>query len=257
MVAKNYFSINDNVIDGLKILYNLSLSGEHISDECLYLNNDILFLYGYSKGYSTLRSFYGDTTIKFDLNSYIDRITIEIIFQYAILNQKDTDLNIFESLKQPIEQIENIRAELSKERNDRFESYYLFDALEPISVLDFAMQIECYSNDIELLRKTSEIVKRLSSENSITSDLKIIGSSLQESVPFGKNFAEASKELVGLLENQLKKLDKQSNDFAELQKKFLIRMQEIGSLRIKNDQLIEENETLKARIKELELKGTK
>ena len=34
-------------------------------------------------------------------------------------------------------------------------------------------------------------------------------------------------------------------------------MQEIGSLRIKNDQLIEENQALKAKIKELESKGKK
>ena len=59
-----------------------------------------------------------------------------------------------------------------------------------------------------------------------------------------------SKELLGLIA-------KQAEDFTEIQKKFLIRMQEIGSLRIKNDQLIEENQALKAKIKELESKGKK
>ena len=229
----------------------MSLIGEHISDECQYLNSDILFLYGYSKGYSNLRSFYGDKKVKFDLNSYIDRIAIEIIFQYAILNKKDTDLSIFENLKQPLEQIKNIREELSRENNYRFENYYLFDALKPISILDFAMHLECYPNDIELLKKTSEIVKRLSSENSITDDLKQIGDSLKYSLPdFEKNLHDMSKELLGLIA-------KQAEDFTEIQKKFLIRMQEIGSLRIKNDQLIEENQALKAKIKELESKGKK
>ena len=251
LVSKDGFSINDNVIDGLKILYNMSLIGEHISDECQYLNSDILFLYGYSKGYSNLRSFYGDKKVKFDLNSYIDRIAIEIIFQYAILNKKDTDLSIFENLKQPLEQIKNIREELSRENNYRFENYYLFDALKPISILDFAMHLECYPNDIGLLKKTSKIVKRLSSENSITDDLKQIGHSLKYSLPdFEKNLHDMSKELLGLIA-------KQAEDFTEIQKKFLIRMQEIGSLRIKNDQLIEENQALKAKIKELESKGKK
>ena len=84
---------------------------------------------------------------------------------------------------------------------------------------------------------TSKIVKRLSSENSITDDLKQIGHSLKYSLPdFEKNLHDMSKELLGLIA-------KQAEDFTEIQKKFLIRMQEIGSLR-KNKRVREQRQKI-------------
>lgn len=124
-VPMDKFKLSD-IDTGLQILYDLFKASDPISSEKIKdMGNDALFLYGYNKGYDNLRTFYKGKKVKFDIDRFIGRAIIEIIYQYSIKEKTNIDISFLE--KKYMESKNKI--ECGK--------YYLFDSLQPISINDF------------------------------------------------------------------------------------------------------------------------
>ena len=111
----------------MQILYDLFKASDPISsEEIKKMGNDALFLYGYNKRYDRLRSYYGKKVVKFNIDRFIDRAIIEIIYQYAIKDKDNINILFLDNYNQN-----------SKSRMEDDKDYYLFDSSKPFSIYDF------------------------------------------------------------------------------------------------------------------------
>lgn len=125
-VPMDKFKLSD-IDTGLQILYDLFKASDPISsEEIKKMGNDALFLYGYNKRYDRLRSYYGKKVVKFNIDRFIDRAIIEIIYQYAIKDKDNINILFLDNYNQN-----------SKSRMEDDKDYYLFDSSKPFSIYDF------------------------------------------------------------------------------------------------------------------------
>ncbi|WP_086241700.1 MULTISPECIES: hypothetical protein [Campylobacter] len=191
-VPMDKFKLHDTDT-GLKILYDLFKASDPISSEKIKnMNNDTLFLYGYNKGYDGLRTFYEKKKVKFDINSFIGRVIIEIIYQYAIKDKDNIDILFLDKYKQN-----------SKSRMEDDKDYYLFDSSRPFSIYDFIdeYKMNFYQNDTYLAKYIEEdknLSKNLNELDNIKNqNLEKISNGIEEII---KRCAEYEQKI-----NQLKK----------------------------------------------------
>ena len=146
------FGDDKYVLEAYKLFYELDSKGEKIFDECETMNVDNLFAYGYNKGYYNLRSSYGKKNVKFNINNYIDRLAIELIYYYSQNNALDV-----KELDKNLDFLSVYRNDIKHEKKPKakeyyLKEYYLFDAREPIEIIDFYADLEFYKNNKTLLK---------------------------------------------------------------------------------------------------------
>ena len=188
-VSMDKFKLNE-IDTGLKILYNLFKASDPISsEEIKKMDNDALFLYGYNKRYDRLRSHYEKKVVKFNIDRFIDRAIIEIIYQYAIKDKDNVDIFFLDNYKQN-----------STSRMEDYKDYYLFDSSKPFSINDFIDEYKTgnfYQNN-EFLKEYIE------ADNELTTNLdKLYTEKNQKKQDLDNRFEESKKREEAI--NQTKK----------------------------------------------------
>lgn len=260
------FSSKNFIASSYKLFHALSLNGENIFNELEVMSADALFAYGYNQGYDKLRSYYGNgenrKNVKFNLNKYIDEIAIELIYQYLINKELEylatIDLGFLDCKK---------TKNLAKKNKDKF---YLFDATEPIEIIDFYEDIEFYKDNTKLLNRMKNDFIYLKQNEDLANSLKNNQELFQKQAEKVANYCVDKKIEKLMLEkiDELKKyfLDtaKEINDISEnyrniseKQKNFYTHIVDVPKLKYEIDDLKEENQKLKDEIKELKGRSEK
>lgn len=192
-----------NYIDAFKYLYNIQTLADHIYTEWEKMNDDLLFLYGYNMGYTCLRSKYENKKVKFNLHTYIDMITLEIIYQYAILNNENTDITFLSYLQ------------TEKKESKALSKYYLFDAKEPIEINDFVEDLAFYHNEpkiIQIILDEHNLFKR---SNRLVQILEKDGIHFRQTQEYCKKNIDVIKNEIPNLAEQLESTNRQMNILAD------------------------------------------
>ncbi|WP_096019175.1 hypothetical protein [Campylobacter lanienae] len=181
-VPMDKFKLSD-IDTGLQILYDLFKASDPISSEKIKdMSNDALFLYGYNKGYDNLRTFYKEKKVKFDIDRFIGRAIIEIIYQYSIKEKTNIDISFLKKYMKLKNKIE-------------YGKYYLFDSLQPISINDFIDEYNMcnfYKNDpyltkyIEEDKNLSKILNEFDKKNQEIQKMKETIDDLYKQIEEGK-----------------------------------------------------------------------
>lgn len=259
------FGDDKYVLEAYKLFYELDSKGEKIFDECETMNVDNLFAYGYNKGYYNLRSSYGKKNVKFNINNYIDRLAIELIYYYSQNNALDV-----KELDKNLDFLSVYRNDIKHEKKPKakeyyLKEYYLFDAREPIEIIDFYADLEFYKNnktllknfikDFFYLKQNIDLAKALEEyqENFQVQANKVANFIVDKKIE--KQLEEKLNDLKNLFLNVTKDMNQVSDTYKDIREKqvnFYKHVVQIPNLNYELDELKEENEKLKNRIKELE-----
>ncbi|MCP4108741.1 MAG: hypothetical protein GY749_24870 [Desulfobacteraceae bacterium] len=116
--VKNYFKSDKNIIDNNNADYVFAILGLYYGYENMIKNDDIRFSDTYFQKIS-----YNRTNIKSKLDSYLDRLIIESVFQFC-LNNRSTVSDSFDYLKAEVSELNEYSCSIPSDYTDY--SYTVF-----------------------------------------------------------------------------------------------------------------------------------